>query len=247
MVQKGLNGWAALGVLAVATAFFHIQPDASAILRGPVVDAFVLPFFRVSDSILNSADTLAEKEARIVLLEEENTALRRAQGITGSSERARLLTRVLWYDPDPARRAVRIAIPEGAEIAKGEAVVAPGDILVGQVTAVNAKSADVLLIDDLDFTLSVSLGDEIGLGKGTGQGTLTVDFIPAEAIFEQGIAVRTAGREGAIPTGIFIGRLAVGQEAPGEPFAELRIVPAVNLETLGIVMVLPTGEPFVLP
>ncbi|OHA49176.1 MAG: hypothetical protein A2991_04025 [Candidatus Terrybacteria bacterium RIFCSPLOWO2_01_FULL_58_14] len=247
MVQKGLNGWAALGALAVATIFFHIQPDASAVLRGPVVDAFVLPFFGVSDSILNSTDTLAEKGARIALLEEENAALKRAQGIAGSSERARLLTRVLWYDPDPARRAVRIAIPDGAEIAEGEAVVAPGDILVGQVTAVSAKSADVLLIDDPDFTLSVSLGEEIGLGKGTGQGALTIDFVPTEAVFEQGIAVRSAGREGAIPTGIFIGWLAVGQKAPGEPFALLRIVPAVDLEALGIVMVLPTGEPFALP
>lgn len=211
-------------------------------IRG-FTDLSFLPWFQKD---ARSADTsaLAQQEAlelraRLSELETENKALRQTVNVVGASRHERVLSRVLWRDPDPARRAARVSMTQVHPFVVGDVLVAPGDVLVGKVTAVYRASADVLLINDPEFRISVHFGDVVGTAFGNGREGMQITFVPASsALPGQGTAVYSAGLEGEVPQNIFIGWLRVGETISSEPFAELSVMSASSLRELDTVAVL---------
>lgn len=229
-------------VLTASVGIFYSFPAVEASLRN-IVESLVVPVFdRDPPERESEAATIAEQEMRIRELEEENAALRRLASADGGASYPKTLTRVLWYDPDPSRRAVRIAIPNGAAFVVGDAVTTPNGALVGIVEKAFRKSADVLLIDDPAFRLGVTMGDAIeGAASGNGRGALNIDFVPVERTPGAGTAVRASGKDGRIPRGLFAGWVAVRSEAPSGGIAALQLTPAADLRALDIVAVIASG------
>lgn len=242
--RRASKTFVGVALLTATVAFFHFVPDAAKPLRN-AGDLLTLPIFRAVGQDENGTTVLTERDARIHELEEENAALRRLASVNGSISRPRTLTRVFWYDPDPSRRALRIAVPDGATFASGEAVIAPNGALVGRIEGVFRRSADVLLVDDPAFRFGVTIGETLeGVASGNGRGELFIDLVPAERAPEMGTAVRSSGKDGKVPAGIFVGWIAADSEAsPSGGIAALRVAPAADLPSLEAVAVIASGSP----
>lgn len=184
---------------------------------------------------------LRSESARLRELTEENAALKRTLAVSGSIARPRVMARVLWEDPDPAHHRIRIALDEGHRVSQGDAVAAPGDILIGKVDTVGKRSASVLLLDDPAFKVSVSIGETIALGKGDGRGGLILEFVERENFPAHTILVRTAGKEGAIPKGLLVGALMPEDEGVQAEDNPLRVISPVVSAPLDTVFVLHAG------
>src|SRR3989344_3318028 len=191
-------------VFLVAAAFFHARPAAAAPFR-TFLDSIVSRFTGEHAKPGDPASEIADQDARIRELEGENLILRRDLAVTGFSSLPKTLVRVLWYDPDPAHRAMRILIPEGANVGVGDAVVTSGEVLVGKIAGVRSLSADVLLIDDPTFRVSAGASGEIGVAEGNGRGRLDLRFLPRDHGIAKGDAILTAGKDGELPQGLFLG------------------------------------------
>ena len=212
----------------------------------PVISDPILEYFGRMEDLGAEDDSagvqIAELEARIDALEKENVFLRRDVSISGDAAYPKLLARVLYYDSDPARSGFRIALPEGHSVAIGAPVVAPGNILIGTIERVGARSADVLLIDDPLSRIAARIEDTDGLLKGSGRGEMLMQFVPATSVPSAGDAIVTSANEGAMPEGLVAGVVGSVVSDPGNPFVDIEALPAVPLRNLTTVAVLLGNE-----
>jgi len=186
----------------------------------------------------DSAAQMATLQAEIATLSEENVFLRRDSLIVGDASYPKLLARVLYSDPDPARHALRIALPNDHAVAVGALVVAPGNIVIGTVERIGARSADILLIDDSASTITAQIGGVNGLLQGQGRGLLAMQFIPLSDIPRVGDQVSTSASGGRAPEGLLLGIVASVQSDPGDPLVDISVIPAVPLTKLKTVAIL---------
>lgn len=204
----------------------------------------ILQFFPVSiTGVINppaddSAAQIATLQAEIITLSEENVFLRRDSLIVGDASYPKLLARVLYSDPDPARHAIRIALPHDHSVVSGAIVVAPGNTVIGTVERIGARSADILLIDDPTSTIAAQIGEVDGLLQGLGRGLLTMQFIPINDIPRVGDQISTSASGGRAPEGLLLGIIASVQSDPGNPFVDISVMPAVPLTQLKTVAIL---------
>jgi rod shape-determining protein MreC len=189
----------------------------------------------------DAATHIIELEAQLAQLREENTALKRDLQVRGDTAPPRALGRVLFYDPDPARHALRMTLPADHGVSAGDGVLAPGGILIGRVERATARSAEVLLLSDPASEVGVRIGQTDGLLVGRGDGLLAVTLIPAADAPGEGDVVVTNGDDARIPAGIPVGSVATAEEAEGDPFARLGVLPAAPLSALNTLTVIPTG------
>lgn len=212
----------------------------------PQISDPVLEYFGRIDNLAAEDDSagvqIAELEARIDALEEENAFFRRDRSISGDAAYPKLLARVLYYDPDPARSGFRIALPEGHSVVAGAPVVAPGNILIGTIERVGARSADVLLIDDPMSRIAARVGVTDGLLLGASDGEMLMQFVPATSVPSAGDAIVTSANEGAMPEGLVAGVVESVVSDPGNPFVDIEALPAVPLRNLTTVAVLLGNE-----
>lgn len=205
------------------------------------VDAVLLFLMREKDSgeTFSQKDELNESRARVQDLLEENAVLRRDSAFRGTIALNRTLTRVLWYDPDPSRRSVRIAIPRGEKVSEGDAVVVAGNILVGQISRVFSETAEVLLLEDPTFRMSVRIGDAVGVAAGNGGFGMDISHVRKdEQLPPEGSAVYSAGLDAVIPRGLLVGWLTYHDRDAQDPFAALALTPAEDTMKLGAVFVI---------
>ena len=228
----------ATAILLAASLVLHIFPGAyDPILNyAGIGDVLLLP-----DTNTETED-IAQLTAQLDALEAENRFLRRDQLVAGDTAYPKILARILYADPDPARSALRIALPEGHTIAEGAPVVAPGNILIGVIERVGSRSADVLLLDDPASKIAAQINEIDGLLQGSGQGQLTMQFVPASDIPRKGDVITATDGADGIPEGLFIGTVTTVVSDPGNPFVEINAVSGIILQNLEAVAVLLGSE-----
>lgn len=124
---------------------------------------------------------------------------------------------------------------------------ADSPMLVGRVVAVTPISSVVLLLIDREHKTPATIGDtgEAGLIEGQGSSDLRMSLVRSGTLIEGGDPVftqgyRLDGQEGLYPPGMLIGEVSrlVPSENETQQFVEVR--PAVDFETLQLVLVLQT-------
>jgi rod shape-determining protein MreC len=110
---------------------------------------------------------------------------------------------------------------------------------VGQVIAVQADAARVLLVSDPTSGVDVLLQDSRARGvlEGAGDNVCELKFIPKDAQVKAGETIITSGMDGVFPKGIIVGRVMQTGQTPGGLFQAIEVRPAVDFAKLEEVLI----------
>jgi rod shape-determining protein MreC len=148
-------------------------------------------------------------------------------------------------DPNPYLRYLTINVGAQQGAGTGMSVVSGGAGLVGRVSDVGPRTAQVRLLTDLDSSVAALLQTTRGTGLVVGQpdGSLQMQYIPQEEEVRVGDIVLTSGLGGMMPKGLVIGQVTAVEQKEYETFQTATVRPAVDFRRLELALVITGFEP----
>jgi rod shape-determining protein MreC len=150
--------------------------------------------------------------------------------------------RVIGASADTASQIIYLDRGEREGIKKNMGVITP-DGVVGKVIEAFANTSQVLLLTDKDSGVGAMIAEsriQSPVG-GTGEPLLNMKYVPNDDDVGLGQHIVTSGMDRIFPRELPVGTVA--EVKPGNPFKQIRIRPAANLERLEEVIVLLTLQP----
>jgi rod shape-determining protein MreC len=150
--------------------------------------------------------------------------------------------RVIGASAGSASQTIQLDRGERDGIRRNMGVITPEGV-VGKVVEVYPNTSQVLLLTDKESGVGAMLADsriQSPVG-GVGEPLLTMKYVPNDDTVNLGERVITSGMDRIFPRDLPVGTIA--EIKPGNPFKEIRIKPAANLERLEEVLVLLTLHP----
>ncbi|HYL61082.1 MAG TPA: rod shape-determining protein MreC [Candidatus Methylomirabilis sp.] len=150
--------------------------------------------------------------------------------------------RVIAGSADSASQTIYLDRGERDGIRRNMGVITP-DGVVGKVIESYRDAAQVLLLTDKESGVGAMLEDsriQSPVG-GTGEPLLQMKYIPNDDEVNTGERVVTSGMDRIFPRDLPVGTIA--DIKAGNPFKQIRVRPAANLERLEEVFVLLTQKP----
>lgn len=173
-------------------------------------------------------------------LQQENQQLKEEIAFAGDSSRSTVTAEIVNYNPDPSRHMVRIYAGDDEGIEPGMPVVARS-ALVGTVTNVSGKTADVTLLTDTESRVlaRVEAPSRVeGVLQGQIGGGLVLRQLPRGEDIKREASVSTSGLDGRYPPGLLIGEIRSVARTPGEVLSTAQVTPAVSYHDLHLVTIL---------
>jgi rod shape-determining protein MreC len=141
-----------------------------------------------------------------------------------------LVASILRVDLDPFRHRVLLDMGSRDGVFKGQAVL-DGEGIFGQVTKVNASTAEVILITDAEHAIPVQSNRSgvrtIAVGTGD-ENKLSLPFVTVEADLQEGDLLFSTGLGGVFPPGYPVARVTAVKRA-GSTFASVEARPTAKL------------------
>jgi rod shape-determining protein MreC len=153
-----------------------------------------------------------------------------------------LSARVIGASADSASQTIYMDRGERDGIRRNMGVIT-ADGVVGKVIEAFANTSQVLLLTDKDSGVGAMLADsriQSPVG-GTGEPLLAMKYVANDDEVKAGERVVTSGMDRIFPRDLPVGTVA--EVKAGNPFKQIRIRPAANLERLEEVIVLLTLRP----
>jgi rod shape-determining protein MreC len=150
--------------------------------------------------------------------------------------------RVIGDGADSASQTIYLDRGERDGIHRDMGVITP-DGVVGKVIESYKDTSQVLLLTDKESGVGAMLADS-GIQKpvgGTGESLLVMKYVPNEDDVATGQRVVTSGMDRIFPRDLPVGTIT--EIKAGNPFKQIRVRPAANLERLQEVFVLLTLKP----
>ncbi len=150
--------------------------------------------------------------------------------------------RVIGTSADTASETVYLDRGERDGIRRNMGVITP-DGVVGKVIESYRDTSQVLLLTDKDSGVGAKLvgsGVQSPVG-GAGEPLLAMKYVANDDTVNVGDRVVTSGMDRIFPRDLPVGTVA--QIKPGNPFKQIRLKPAANLESLEEVIVLLSMQP----
>jgi rod shape-determining protein MreC len=150
--------------------------------------------------------------------------------------------RVIGASAGTASQTIDIDRGERDGIKRNMGVITP-DGVVGKVIESYPNTAQVLLLTDKDSGVGALLAEsriQSPVG-GTGEPLLSMKYVPNDDTVNNGEHVVTSGMDRIFPRDLPVGTIV--EVKPANPFKQIRVRPAANLERLEEVIVLLTLHP----
>jgi len=150
--------------------------------------------------------------------------------------------RVIGGSAGTASQTIELDRGEHDGIRRNMGVITP-DGVVGKVIEAYPNTAQVLLLTDKESGVGAMLADsriQSPVG-GVGEPLITMKYVPNDDDVSVGARVVTSGMDRIFPRDLPVGTIT--EIRPGNPFKQIRIKPAANLEKLEEVLVLLTLRP----
>jgi rod shape-determining protein MreC len=150
--------------------------------------------------------------------------------------------RVIGGSADSASQTIYLDRGQHDGIRRNMGVITP-DGVVGKVIESYNDTSQVLLLTDKDSGVGAMLVDSRLQGPvgGTGDPLLIMKYIPNDDAVKIGERVVTSGMDRIFPRDLPVGTIA--DIKPGNPFKQIHVQPAANLQRLEEVFVLLTMKP----
>jgi rod shape-determining protein MreC len=153
-----------------------------------------------------------------------------------------IAARVIGASAGSASQTIELDRGERDGIRRNMGVITP-DGVVGKVVETYPNASQVLLLTDKDSGVGAMLADsriQSPVG-GTGEPLLAMKYVPNDDAVNLSERVLTSGMDRIFPRDLPVGTIA--EIKPGNPFKQIRVKPAANLERLEEVLVLLTLRP----
>ena len=190
-----------------------------------------------------SGDRMAMEKTRIVLLEEENEALRQQLQFFHTATATAIVADVIGKNIEPFGNSILINRGSSVGIVKGDPVIVHDGVLIGKIANVDRYTAVVRLLSDSQSKVAVTLLNQersLGLVEGGYGISVQMNFVPQNEKVSVGDSVITSGLEASIPRGLLIGTVEAVEKEAYQAFQRATISPRINFEKLTIVTVLET-------
>jgi rod shape-determining protein MreC len=153
-----------------------------------------------------------------------------------------LAARVIGASADTASKTIYVDRGEKDGIRRNMGVITP-DGIVGKVIESFPNTAQVLLLTDKDSGVGAMLASSRAQHPvgGTGEPMLSMKYVPNDDTVNTGDAVLTSGMDRIFPRNLPVGTVA--EVKAGNPFKQIRVKPAANLDRLEEVIVLLSLRP----
>jgi rod shape-determining protein MreC len=153
-----------------------------------------------------------------------------------------IAARVIGVSAGTASLTIQLDRGERDGIRKNMGVITP-DGVVGKVVETYPNAAQVLLLTDKESGVGAMLADSRTQSPVGGQGEplLAMKYVPNDDAVSLGERVITSGMDRIFPRDLPVGTVA--EIKSGNPFKQIRIKPAANLERLEEVLVLLSLRP----
>jgi rod shape-determining protein MreC len=153
-----------------------------------------------------------------------------------------IAARVIGVSAGTASLSIQLDRGERDGIRKNMGVITP-DGVVGKVVETYPNAAQVLLLTDKESGVGAMLADSRIQSPVGGQGEplLVMKYVPNDDTVNLGERVITSGMDRIFPRDLPVGTVA--DIKAGNPFKQIRIKPAANLERLEEVLVLLSLRP----
>ncbi len=128
---------------------------------------------------------------------------------------------------------------DGVEV--GDAAVTDNGVLIGEITSVQEQISTVQLLTDPLSRISAAEGASstlVGVVEGQGDGTASLDYIPATALLVPDQLIVSAGIEDKIPAHLAIGVIDMVQGTSSDPFLHASLAPLVDANRVFLVSIL---------
>ena len=148
-------------------------------------------------------------------LRTENKSLKKLLNLVDKSDTYLVeshLARTILDKESPNMNSIIINKGSKSGFKKGMAVL-KDDFLIGRIVEVNYFSSRVLLLNDLNSKIPVTLepNNNQAILEGSGDGFLTLNYLPEEYILGEGNTVFTSGKDGFFLPGIPIGKTTLNK------------------------------------
>jgi rod shape-determining protein MreC len=188
-------------------------------------------------------DEVARLRQEVTHLEEQISAAGRRDALEtfGKEFTSRaMVADIIGRDPTNWYQSVLINRGERDGVKTDMGVVVQ-DGVVGRVIKVMPKTAVVLLVSDRNSVVPgvIQRGRDEGLIEGAGGNRLRMKYVSTLASVQVGDLVITSGLAGTFPKDMRLGTVSAIERMPDAISEQLVLTPAVNLNRLGEVLVLP--------
>ena len=114
--------------------------------------------------------------------------------------------------------------------------------VVGRVVSVSPHYSQVLLVTDQNCAIDGLVQGSRGRGmlKGNGSSECYFDYVIKTCEIKEGDAIVTSGLGGVFPKGLHLGRVKAVDDSPYKLFKDVRVIPAVDFNTLEEVLIILT-------
>lgn len=191
---------------------------------------------RQNDQYREEIDRLQAEVVRLRELEVENRDLRNLLGLKQNAAAGELIpVRVIARDPSPYVQSITIDRGTDDGLREGMTVITWRGV-VGRITRVAPTSSRVLLINDVNSSISGRLqsaeGRVTGIIRGRAEGGLLMQHIPQDETLQTGETVITSDLGGVVPEGLVVGQISQIRRKDVDVFQEALIEPAADLKRL---------------
>lgn len=200
-------------------------------------------FEEENKQLRTAIDRLTSDNTTLQALQHENEQLRSLLKFqTARPELTGVVARSIGGDPTGQMEILTLDRGSKQGIAEGMAVVSPGGVLIGQISAVKPERSTVLLITDVGSSLPVvtqrTQKPGILMGQWQKGGRLLVQRIPRDADVADGDMLLTSGVGGNIPNGLIVGLISKVRQSDVQMEKSAEANPLVELKSLDSVLVI---------
>ena len=166
--------------------------------------------FQENKKLKKELSELRAKNFQVEFLSNQNKNLRKTLESDKDNSNEKTLAKVLLDKDSPYLKSIIINRGSNSGIAKGMPVI-DGNNLVGKIVEVNYLSSRVLLLNDLNSRIPVTLGEQGAQAILTGKGgeNPSLEYLPDQFIGQNDITVFTSGKDGIFLPGIPIGKTII--------------------------------------
>jgi rod shape-determining protein MreC len=198
---------------------------------------------RENEQLRRENDTLKLEVNQLQSKAAEADRLAALLKFTQSHQKVPMLgARVIGASMGTASRTIDLDRGERDGIRRNMAVITP-DGVIGKVIEAYRDTSQVLLLTDKDSGVGAMVADsrvQSPVG-GAGEPLLVMKYVANDDTVNVGESVVTSGMDRIFPRDLPVGTIV--EVKPGNPFKQIRVKPAANLERLEEVIVLLTLQP----